>query len=181
MLLLPLLSDFLLLDHDLIGALLITFVPLFGFEKLILQMGHLDVAFIVQLVDSSMEHNLEAVQLRNRALFLVTKLIDELSETLVVVKVALIVAHIAVQLDLLLMSKNSSLLSLVLDLLKFLFQLLILALIGTDFLLAHGLMLVDSLVVGLVLDAGVLLEGPPLVLQLANLLSERISVHPVPL
>ena len=135
MLLLPLLSDFLLLDHDLVSTLLITFVPLFGFEKLILQMGHLNITLIVQLVDSSMEHNLEAVQLRDGALFLVTKLIDELSQTLIVVKVALIVAHVAIKLDLLLMSKDSSLLSLILDLLKLFFEAFIrrLASLGSRF------------------------------------------------
>ena len=61
MLLLPLLSDLLLLDHDLIGTLFVAFVTLLGFQELILEVGHLDVALIVKLVDSAMENDLESV------------------------------------------------------------------------------------------------------------------------
>ena len=129
-------------------------------------MGHLHVALVIELIDSSMEDNLESVQLRDRAFLLVSQLIDELSEALVVIKVALVVSHVAVQFDFLLVSKDSSLLPLVLDLLQLLLELLVLPLIATDFLFTHGLVLVDRLVVALILHRGVFLEGAPLILQL---------------
>ena len=61
MLLLPLLSDLLLLDHDLIGAFLVAFVTLLGLQELVLEVGHLDVALIIELIDSAMENDLETV------------------------------------------------------------------------------------------------------------------------
>ena len=61
MLLLPLLGDFLLLNHDSVGALLVAFMTLLCFEELILKVGHLDVALIVQLVDAAVENNLQTV------------------------------------------------------------------------------------------------------------------------
>lgn len=41
-------------------------------------------------------------------------------------------------------------------------------------------MLVDLLIVALILDAGVLFEGSPLVLQLGYFLSKTVSVHAEP-
>ena len=61
MLLLPLLSDLLLLDHDLISTLFVALVALLGFQELVLEVRDLDVALIVKLVDSAMENDLESV------------------------------------------------------------------------------------------------------------------------
>ena len=66
MLLLPLLSDLLLLDHDSVGSLLVGFVPLFHLKKLVLQVGHFHIALIIELVDAGVEDNLEAVELGDR-------------------------------------------------------------------------------------------------------------------
>ena len=63
MLLLPLLSDFLLLYHDVVGTLLVTLVTLFGLQELVLQMGHLHVALVVKLIHTTMEDDLETIQL----------------------------------------------------------------------------------------------------------------------
>ncbi len=59
-------------------------------------MGNFDVALIVELIDAPVEHNLQAIKLRNCTLFFISELIDQLSESLVVVKVTLIVSHIGV-------------------------------------------------------------------------------------
>ena len=61
MLFLPLFSDLLLLDHDLIGTLFVAFVALLGLQELVLKVGHLDVALIIELIDAAMENDLESV------------------------------------------------------------------------------------------------------------------------
>ena len=58
---LPLFSDLLLLDHDLIGTLFVAFVALLGLQELVLKVGHLDVALIIELIDAAMENDLESV------------------------------------------------------------------------------------------------------------------------
>ena len=93
-LLLPLFGDFLLLDHHVVGALLVALVSLLGLQQLILEVSDLDVAFVVELVDSAMEHNLQAIQLGDRAFFFISELVDQLAKAVVVVKVALVVAHV---------------------------------------------------------------------------------------
>ena len=79
------------------------------------------------------------------------------------------------------MLQNGCLLAFVLDSLKLLLELLIFTLAAADLLLAHGLLLVDLLVVVLVLHAGILLKGAPLVLKLSDLFSKTISIHSEPL
>ena len=176
-LVLPLLGDLLLLDDHAVRALLVALVSLLGLQELSFQVSNLDVALVVELVDAVVEDNLHAVQLRDRALLLVSQLIDELSEALVVIEVAFIVAHVGVQLDLLLVLQDSCLLSLVLDRVELIFQLFVLALAATDLLFAHGLLLVDLLAVRLILHARVLLEGAPLVLQLGHFFAETVAIH----
>ena len=176
-LVLPLLGDLLLLDNHAVRALLVALVSLLGLQELSFQVSNLDVALVVELVDAVVEDNLHAVQLRDRALLLVSQLIDELSEALVVIEVAFIVAHVGVQLDLLLVLQDSCLLSLVLDRVELIFQLFVLALAATDLLFAHGLLLVDLLAVRLILHARVLLEGAPLVLQLGHFFAETVAIH----
>ena len=93
-LLLPLFGDFLLLDHHVVGALLVALMSLLGLQQLILEVSDLDVAFVVELVDSAMEHNLQAIQLGDRAFFFISELVDQLAKAVVVVEVALVVAHV---------------------------------------------------------------------------------------
>ena len=76
MLLLPLLCDLLLLDHDLISTLFGAFVALFGFQELVLEVSDLDVALIVEFIYAAMENDLESVQFRHGALFFVPKLVN---------------------------------------------------------------------------------------------------------
>ena len=114
MLLLPLLSDLFLLDHDLIGTLLVAFVALFGLQELVLEVGHLYVALIVELIDATMENDLESVQFRHGALLFVPELVNQLSKTLIVVKVALVFTHVRIQLHLLFLLHDRCLLFLVL-------------------------------------------------------------------
>ena len=96
MFLLPFFGDFLLVDHDFVRLFFITFVAFLRFEKTVLEVGNLDIAFVVELVDAPLEHDLETVDLRQRALFLVSELVNELAEPLVIVEVALIVTHVRV-------------------------------------------------------------------------------------
>ena len=58
MLLLPLLCDLLLLDHDLISTLFVALVALLCLQELVLEVSDLDVALIVELIDSAMENDL---------------------------------------------------------------------------------------------------------------------------
>ena len=172
MLLLPLLSDLLLLNHDGVGALLVALVALFVLEQLILQVGNLDVALVIQLVNPSMEDNLQSVQLRYGTFLLITQLVDELSQTVVVVEVSLVVPHVRVQFDLLFVLENSGLLPFIFDSFELLLQLFVFALTATDFFFTHGLLLVDRFVVAFILYRRVLLECPPLVLQLGDFLTQ---------
>ena len=115
MLLFPFLSDLLLLNHDRVGALLVGLVPLLDFKQLVLQVSHLDVALVIQLINTAVEHNLEPVQLGNCRFFFVPQLVDEFTKTLVVVEVAFVVAHVGVKLDFLLVLEYRRLLPLVFD------------------------------------------------------------------
>ena len=171
MLFLPLLSDFLLLNHDSVGALFVALVALLRLQELIFEVSDLDVTLIVELVHSAMENNLQTVQLGDGAFLFITELVNQLSKAVVVIEVSLVVTHVRVKLDLLLVLEYSSLLALVLYCLKLFLQLLVLALRTSDFLLTHCLLLVNCLIVALVLDGSVLFECPPLVLQFSNFLS----------
>ena len=142
MLFFPLLSDLLLIDHDLVRSLLITLVAFLRFEKTILKVCHLDIALIIQLVDAALEHNLKAIDLGQSTFFLISKLVDKLTESLVVIEVALIVTHVRVKLDFLLVLEDCGLLSLILNSLYVFLQLLVFSLKAFDFLLAHSFLLV---------------------------------------
>ena len=73
-------------------------------------MSYLNIAFIVKLVNTAMKDDFQAVQLGDGTLLLVSQLVDQLSQTVIVVKVALGVAHVGVKLDLLLVLEYGSLL-----------------------------------------------------------------------
>ena len=79
------------------------------------------------------------------------------------------------------MLEDSRLLSLILDRFQLFLKLLVLSLEASDLLFAHGLLLVDRLVVALILDAGVFFKGAPLILKLGHFLAEGVTVHAVPL
>ena len=94
MLFFPLLCDLLLVDHDLVGTLLIALVSFLGLEEAVLKMSHLNIAFIVQLVDAAVEDDFESIHFRESTLFLVSKLVDKFTQPLVIVEIALVVSHI---------------------------------------------------------------------------------------
>ena len=91
---LPLLSDLFLADQRCVGPLLVSFVPLFGFEECILEMGKLYVALIINFVDSTVEYDLEPTVLAERLLPLISELVNKLAQPLVIVEVSLVVSHI---------------------------------------------------------------------------------------
>ena len=142
MLFFPLLSNLLLVDHNLVGSLLITLVAFFRLKKTVLKVSNFDIALIIQLVDAALEHNLKTVDLRQCTFFLISKLVDKLTESLVVIEVALIVAHVRVKLDFLLVLEDRRLLSLILNSLYVFLQLLVFSLKAFDFLLTHSFLLV---------------------------------------
>ena len=121
-------------------------------------MSNLHIALIIQLIDPAMEDDLKTIDLRDSALFLISQLVNQLSLSLVVVKVPLIVSHVRVQLHLHLMLVDGGLLLLSLECLQFLSQLLSLVDQALNLLLTHGFLLVELLVVSLILHGGVLLE-----------------------
>lgn len=57
-------------------------------------MGNFDVALVVQLVDPAVENDLQSIEFGNRTLFFVPELVDELPESLVIIKIALVVSHV---------------------------------------------------------------------------------------
>ena len=73
-------------------------------------MSYLNIAFVVKLVNTAVEDDFQAVQLGDGTLLLVSQLVDQLSQTVIVVKVALVIAHVGVKLDLLLVLEYGSLL-----------------------------------------------------------------------
>ena len=73
-------------------------------------MSYLNIAFVVKLVNTAVEDDFQAVQLGDGTLLLVSQLVDQLSQTVIVVKVTLVVAHVGVKLDLLLVLEYGSLL-----------------------------------------------------------------------
>ena len=73
-------------------------------------MSYLNIAFVVKLVNTAVEDDFQAVQLGDGTLLLVSQLVYQLSQTVIVVKVALVVAHVGVKLDLLLVLEYGSLL-----------------------------------------------------------------------
>ena len=172
MLFLPLLCDLFLLDHNLISTLFVALVALFGLQELVLEVSDLYVALIVELIDAAMENDLESVQFRHSALLFVPKLVNQLSKTLIVVKVTLVFTHVRIQLHLLFLLHDCCLLFLVLQSGSFFLELFNLVIKASDLFFAHLLLLVDGLVVAFVLHACILFEGAPLVLKLGNLLSE---------
>ena len=103
---LPFLSDLLLVDHDLVCSLLVTLVAFLRLEKTVFEMSDLDIALVIQLVDATLEHNLEAIDLGKCTLFFISELINELAESLVVIEVALVVTHIRVKFDFLLVLED---------------------------------------------------------------------------
>ena len=59
-------------------------------------MSYLNIAFVVKLVNTAVEDDFQAVQLGDGTLLLVSQLVYQLSQTVIVVKVALVVAHVGV-------------------------------------------------------------------------------------
>ena len=92
MLILPLLSNFLLLDHHCICLLFMSLIPLLLFEKHVLEMGHLEITLVGEFIDTAMMDNLLAVEFSKCAFLLIPELICSLAESFVVVLVPFIVA-----------------------------------------------------------------------------------------
>ena len=144
-------------------------------------MRDLDVALVIDLVEAAVEDDFCTIELGDGAFLLVPQLIDKLTQAFVVVEISFIVAHVRIKFDFLLMLEDGSLLPLILDGLQLFLQFLVFTLATADFLLAHRLLLVNLLIVVLILHAGVLLEGPPLILQLGNLFTKTVTIHSEPL
>ena len=77
-----------------VGTFLVALVSFLGLKKAVLEVSHLDVAFIVQLVDAAVEDDFESIHFRESTLFLVSKLVDKFTQPLVIVEIALVVSHI---------------------------------------------------------------------------------------
>ena len=92
MLILPLLCNFLLLDHHCISLLFMSLIPLLLFEKHVLEMGHLEITLICEFIDTTMMDDFLAVEFSKCAFLLITQLVCSLAESFVVVLVPFIVA-----------------------------------------------------------------------------------------
>jgi len=92
MLILPLLSNFLLLDHHCVSLLFISLIPLLLFEKHVLEMGHLQITLVGEFIDTAMMDDFLAVEFSKSALLLIPQLICSLAESFVVILVPFIVA-----------------------------------------------------------------------------------------
>ena len=57
-------------------------------------MGNLHVALIVQLIYAAVENDLQTIQLGNCTFFFITQLVDQLSQTIVVIEISLVVSHV---------------------------------------------------------------------------------------
>ena len=174
---LPLVNDLFLLNHYFVGSFLRVPVLLLLLEKLVFELSNFDVAFVSQFVYSIMIDYLQTVQLTDSSVFLVTDGVDQLSESLVLNKVAVVVPHVPVEFDLDLVHLDLGSLSLVphdLDLLS-----LLVALVDECpvVLLILHLSLVDLLAVLLVLLLGFLLEVLPLIDHFIKLLLEAVTLY----
>ena len=177
MLLLPLVCDFLLLDHDLVRAFLGMPVLFFLLQELVFKLGYLDVAFVVELVDSVVVDHFEPVQLRYGCVLLITDGVDKFTQPFVFYEVPIVVAHVAVELDLELMHLDLRILALVphgLDLFS-----LLLALVDEPSIVLRVLQLslIDLLAIVLILLVCVLLEITPLVNHFVQLFLQAISFN----
>lgn len=121
-LVLPLFSNFFLLDHYSVGLLLVGLVSLFGLKQHVLQMSNLDIRLVSQLVHSAMGYNLLSIQLRQSAFLLVSELVAEFSQSFIVVKVPFVVSHVAFQLHFKLVLLYLSVFSLIFELLILFFK-----------------------------------------------------------
>ena len=63
-----------------VGTFLVALVSFLGLKKAVLEVSHLDVAFIVQLVDAAVEDDFESIHFRESTLFLVSKLVDKFTQ-----------------------------------------------------------------------------------------------------
>ena len=57
-------------------------------------MGHFDVALVIELIHTSVEDDFESIKFRCSTFLLISKLVDQLSKSLVVIEVAFVVAHV---------------------------------------------------------------------------------------
>lgn len=174
---LPLFHNFLLLYHDLVSSLFSVPVLLLGLKQLVFKLSDLDVAIVVQFIDSVVVNHLQSVQLTDRSILLISDGVDQFSEPLVFDKVPIVVLHVPVQLDLELMHLNFSVLSLCSHGLYFFSLLLALVDERPVVLLILHLALVNLLRVLLILLVGLLLEVSPLVDHFVQLLLEGVSLN----
>ena len=93
---LPLFYNLLLLDHDLVSSLLSVPVLLLCLQQLVLKLSDLDVAVVVQFIDSVVVNHLQSIQLTDRSVLLVSDGIDQFSQSLVFYKVPIVVLHVPI-------------------------------------------------------------------------------------
>ena len=93
-LLLPLFGDFFLRDHHGVGSFFIALMTFLSFKQIVLKVSDLDVTLIIELIYTAVEDNFQPVKFRNRAFFFISQLVDKLSQTGIVVEIALILTPV---------------------------------------------------------------------------------------
>ena len=174
---LPLICNFLLLNHDLIGIFLSVAVFFLGLKKLVFQLCYLDVALVVEFVNSVMIDKLKSIQLRNSCILLIPSICHLLSQLLVLLKMELIITHTAIKFDLKGIRLNFVLFPLSSHAFGFLALLLTLGEESTVMLFISEFSLVDLLAILLILLCSLLFEVSPLIKHLVKLLLETISLN----
>lgn len=178
---LPLIGDLLLLHHDLVGALFLMSMCLFGFQQLILKLGHLDVALVREFVHSIMINDLQSVEFTDGRILLISDRVDQLSQSLVLSEVSFIVTHVSIQLDLDLVHFDLGVLSLVAHGFNF-FPLLVA--LGDEFTIVFAVLhlgLLDSSSVILIFLVGFFFEVSPLAHHAIKLLFKAFALDLVSL
>ena len=103
---LPFLNNALLHHHHFIRLLLSKFETFLSLQKLILSLCYLKVVLISELSYSVVVDRLEPANLSQSCVLLVTKAVDELSQSFVLFEVSLVVSDVRVKLHLLLMHQS---------------------------------------------------------------------------
>lgn len=111
-LLLPLLSDLLLIDHHSVRPLLVPLMSLLHIDHYRLQVSYLLICVILDLVQSVMLVYFAFLVLGHRLVFLISQLISQISQSLILVKESLIILHIPIKLNVLLVKLDLRLLML---------------------------------------------------------------------
>jgi len=174
---LPLLADFLLLDHHLVGLLFVLPVLLLVLEQLVLKLSNLDVTFIVKFIDSVVVDNFQSVQLTDGCVLLVSDGVDQLSQAFVLREVPFVISGVPVKLDLEFVHFNLAVLTFDSHGFSFLSLFLTLSDQSSVVFFVLELSLVELLAVLLILLSCLFLEVAPLVKHFVELLLQGVSFN----